>query len=205
MKVLMINGSPHPKGNTSVALNEMIKVFEENGVEVKYYLVGNKAIRSCIACNSCYKLDRCVFDDEVNEIAKEFEDADALVVGTPVYYAGPNATLTALLTRLFYSTGFDKTMKVGAAVVTARRSGTTATFDALNKYFTISGMPVASSYYWNNYYGKASDPDNQDIEGRRVMRQLARHIVFLMRGIELAKEEYGMPVYEQGEMTNFMR
>ena len=205
MKVLIINGSPHINGNTAIALNEMVTIFQENDIDVYHYTVGNKDIRSCIACGYCATHDGCVFKDIVNDIAKEFETADALIVGSPIYYGSANATLVALLTRLFYSTDFDKTMKVGAAVVCARRSGTTAAFDELNKFFTISGMPVASSYYWNNIHGRKPGEADQDEEGKRTMRQLARHIIFLMRGIELAKEKYGLPEREKGPGTNFIR
>ena len=205
MKVLLLNGSPRANGNTAVALGEMEKIFAEEGIEFERVHVGNKDIRSCIACNSCSKTGKCVFNDPVNEIAAKFEQADGLVVGSPVYYASANATLVALLTRLFYSTGFDKTMKVGAAVVTARRGGLSATFDELNKFFTISGMPVASGQYWNSIHGAAPGEAEQDAEGLQIMRTLARNMAFLMKSIALGKEKYGLPEREPFQRTNFIR
>ena len=153
MKVLLINGSPNANGNTAMALREMEKVFSEQGIETEWIQVGNMAIRGCLACQTCYKNAKCAIDDIVNEVAKNFEACDGMVVGSPVYYAGANGTLTAFLDSLFYSTRFDKRMKVGAAVVAARRGGLSSTFDQLNKYFTISGMPVASGQYWNSIHG----------------------------------------------------
>ena len=205
MKVLMINGSPRVNGNTSVALGEMEKVFREEGIETEILHIGNKDIRGCIDCRKCHETGKCVFDDLVNETAPKFEACDGLVVGSPVYYASANATLVAFLTRLFFSTHFDKTMKVGAAVVAARRGGLSATFDELNKFFTISGMPVASSQYWNSIHGRLPGEAMQDEEGLRTMRTLARNMTFLMRSIQLGKEKYGLPFREQGEMTNFIR
>ena len=204
-KVLLINGSPHGKGCTATALREMIAVFEAEGVETELIHVGNKDIRGCISCNSCMKNGKCVFDDLVNEAAPKFEAADGLVVGSPVYYASPNGTLLAFLDRLFYSTHFPKHMKVGAAVVSARRGGNTASFDVLNKYFTISGMPVASGYYWNSVHGMTPGEAAQDAEGLRNMRMVARNMAFLMKSIALGREKYGLPEKEQGEMTNFIR
>jgi len=205
MKVLVLNGSPKANGNTAIALNEMTKVFEQEGVEVEMVHVGNLPIRSCVACGHCFREGKCVFDDVVNEVAAKFESADGLVVGSPVYYASANATLVALLTRLFYSTRFDKTMKVGAAVVCARRGGLSSTFDELNKFFTISGMPVASSQYWNSIHGAAPGEAEQDGEGLQIMRTLARNMSFLMKGIALAKEKYGLPEKEKRVGTNFIR
>lgn len=206
MKVLMLNGSPHPNGNTYTALHEMEKIFTENGIETEILHVGNMDIRGCTACGYCYKNGKCVFDDVVNEVAKKFEECDGLVVGSPVYYASANATLVALLHRLFYSSHFDKTMKVGASVVAARRGGLSSTFDELNKFFTISGMPVASSRYWNSIHGNGGTNDAlQDIEGLRTMRTLARNMSFLMKSIALGKAEYGLPELEVGEPTNFIR
>ena len=203
MKVLMINGSPHAKGNTYIALHEMEKQFAKNGIETEILHVGNKDIRGCIACRSCAKTGKCVFDDLVNETAPKFEAADGLVVGTPVYYASANATLIAFLTRLFYSTSFDKTMKVGASVVSCRRGGNTATFDALNKYFTICGMPVASSQYWNMVYGNTPEEVRQDKEGLQTMRTLGRNMAFLMKSIALGKAQLGLPEKEPVQQTNF--
>ena len=205
MKVLMINGSPRANGNTYVALHEMEKIFAEEGIETEILHVGNQAIRSCIACGGCANRGKCVFDDIVNETAPKFEACDGLVVGSPVYYASANATLVALLTRLFYSTHFDKTMKVGASVVAARRGGLSATFDELNKFFTISGMPVASGQYWNSIHGAAPGEAEQDAEGLQSMRTLARNMAFLMKSIALGKDTYGIPQREPFERTNFIR
>ena len=205
MKVLILNGSPRKAGNTTVALAQMEQVFADEGVEVETVRVGREVVRGCVACNGCSKLGRCVFDDCVNEIALLFEAADGLVVASPVYYASANATLVAVLDRLFYSTHFDKTMKVGAAVAVARRGGLTATFDELNKYITISGMPVASGQYWNGVHGAAPGQASEDAEGLQQMRTLARNMAFLMKSIALGKEAYGLPEREQGIFTNFVR
>ena len=204
MKVLMINGSPKANGNTSIALREMEKVFTENGVETEIVTVGNKAIRGCVACNSCYEKGKCVFDDVVNELAPKFEEADGLVIASPVYYASANATLIACLDRLFYSSHFDKTMKVGASIACARRGGCSATFDELNKYFTISGMPIASSQYWNSIHGREKGQAEMDEEGKQTMRVLARNMTFLMKSIELGKKEYGLPETEEHIWTHFI-
>lgn len=205
MKVLIVNGSPRVNGNTSVAVNEMVKVFQREGLETEILFLGNKEIRGCVACESCYDNGKCAFDDAVNEAAPKFEKADALIVASPVYYAQANATLVAFLQRLFYSTHFDKSMKVGAAVVAARRSGTTATFDELNKFFTISGMPVASSCYWNNVHGTEKGEAVNDGEGMQVIRQLARNVSFLVKSIALGKEKFGAPETEERIFTNFIR
>ena len=205
MKVLMINGSPHPKGNTYIALHEMEKVFESEGIEVEILNIGNKDIRGCIACRSCSKTGKCVFDDTVNETAEKFRECDGLVVGSPVYYASANATLVAFLTRLFYSTHFDRTMKVGAAVVAARRGGLSATFDELNKFFTISGMPVASGQYWNSIHGREQGEAAEDGEGLQSTRTLARNMAFLMKSITLGREKFGLPEREPFAPTNFIR
>lgn len=205
MKVLMINGSPRANGNTAAALHEMEKVFAQEGVETEIIQVGGKDIRGCIACGKCFETGKCVFEDLVNETAPKFEACDGLVAGGPVYYASANATLVAFLTRLFYSTHFDKTMKVGASVVAARRGGLSAAFDELNKFFTISGMPVASSQYWNSVHGRAPGEAVQDAEGMQCMRTLARNMTFLMRGIALAKDQYGLPEKESPQRTNFIR
>ena len=205
MKVLLINGSPRKEGNTAHALNEMAKIFSEEGIETVILQVGNQAIRGCIACGNCRKTGKCIFDDVVNESAKVFEECDGIVVGSPVYYASANATLISFLDRLFYSTGFDKTMKVGASVVAARRGGLSATFDELNKYFTISGMPIASSQYWNSVHGMMPGEAVQDEEGMQTMRTLARNMSFLMKSIALGKEKYGLPEKEKKVATNFIR
>ncbi len=205
MKVLMINGSPKVNGNTYTALHEMQQIFEKEGIETEILHVGNKDIRGCIACGTCADKGKCVFDDIVNETAAKFEACDGLVIGSPVYYASANATLVAFLTRLFYSTHFDKTMKVGASVVAARRGGLSATFDELNKFFTICGMPVASGQYWNSVHGRTPGEALQDAEGLQGMRTLARNMTFLMRSIALGKKEYGLPEKEPFERTNFIR
>ena len=205
LKVLIINGSPRKNGNTSIAVREMEQVFTENGVEVESVQIGNKDIRGCIACGTCMSKGQCVFDDVVNELAPKFEQADGLVVATPVYYASANATLVACLDRLFYSTRFDKTMKVGASVVCARRGGCSATFDELNKFFTISGMPIASSQYWNSIHGRKPGEAEMDEEGKQTMRTLARNMTFLMKSIALGKKEYGLPEKEEHQFTHFIR
>ncbi|MBS5569713.1 MAG: flavodoxin family protein [Clostridiales bacterium] len=205
MKVLLINGSPHAKGNTYVALHEMEKVFSQEGVETELLHVGGKSIRGCIACRACAKTGKCVFDDAVNELAPKFEACDGMVVGSPVYYASANATLIVFLTRLFFSTHFDKTMKVGAAVAAARRGGLSSTFDELNKFFTISGMPVASGQYWNSIHGREPGEAEQDTEGLQGMRTLARNMTFLMKSIALGKEAYGLPEKEALRPMNFIR
>lgn len=204
MKVLIINGSPRTNGNTSVAIREMEQVFRQEGIEVETAQVGNQDIRGCIACGTCAKKGKCVFDDVVNELAPKFEAADGLVVASPVYYASANATLIACLDRLFYSTPFDKSMKVGASVVCARRGGCSATFDELNKYFTICNMPIASSQYWNSIHGRLPGEAEMDEEGRQTMRTLARNMSFLMRSIALGKEKYGYPQKEERVATNFI-
>lgn len=205
MKVLLINGSPHAKGSTYTALYEMEKIFAENGIATEMIHVGSQDIRGCIACGSCKKTGKCTFNDLVNETAGKFEESDGLVVGSPVYYASANATVIAFLDRLFYSTHFDKTMKVGAGVVSARRGGLSSTFDELNKYFTICGMPVASSQYWNSIHGNSAAEAAQDGEGLQIMRTLARNMSFLMKSIALGKKEYGLPAKEEKEWTNFIR
>ena len=205
MKVLMLNGSPHKDGNTSASLGEMEKVFGEEGIDVETFAVGVSPVRGCIACGACGRTGRCAFDDCVNELAPVFEESDGLVVASPVYYASANATLVALLDRLFYSTHFDKTMKVGASVVVARRGGLSATFDELNKYFTISGMPVASSIYWNSVHGAAPGEAMQDAEGLSTVRVLARNMSFLIKSIALGKEAFGLPKKEHISRTNFIR
>ncbi len=205
MKVLLINGSPKPNGNTAIALQEMVKVFEKEQIETEILHIGNKDIRGCISCGTCFGTGKCVFNDAVNEYASKLEECDGVVVGSPVYYASANSTLTAFLDRLFYSTGFDKTMKVGASVAVARRGGCSATFDQLNKYFTISGMPLASSQYWNSVHGNAPGEAAQDAEGLQTMRTLARNMSFLMKSIALGKEKYGLPEKEEHAWTHFIR
>ncbi|MBQ9198136.1 MAG: flavodoxin family protein [Clostridia bacterium] len=203
MKVLLINGSGHKNGCTDRALKEMIRVFEQEGIEAELVHAGNQDIRGCIACGSCHKTGKCVFNDLVNELAPKFEAADGLVVGTPVYYAHANGGLLALMDRLFYSTRFPKRMKVGAAVVSSRRAGSTGAFDDINKYFTISGMPIASSTYWNEVHGFSATDVEKDLEGLQTMRNLARNMVFLMKSIALGRERYGLPEAEHGSFTSF--
>ena len=204
MKVLLINGSPRANSNTLLGIKEIEKIFTQQGIETEIINIGNKDIRGCIACEQCGKLGHCVFDDIVNEAAKKFEEADGLVVGSPVYYSAPNATVQAFLQRLFYSSRFDKTMKVGAGFVCARRAGTTASFDVLNKFFTISGMPIASSQYWNNIHGGAPGEAEEDAEGLQTLRVLARNMSFLIKSIALGKEKFGLPEKEKHEWTNFV-
>ena len=205
MKALLINGSPHANGCTFTALNIVAEELQKNGIETEIVHIGNKDIRGCIACGKCAELGHCVFNDMVNEVASKFEQADGLVVGSPVYYAGPNGTLTNLLDRLFFSTPFDKRMKVGAAVVSARRGGTTAAFDRLNKYFTISEMPIASSRYWNMVHGFSAEDVMQDEEGVQIMRILGSNMAFLMRAIAAERERNGLPEKEVTKYTNFIR
>ena len=205
MKVLLVNGGPHPKGCTNRALEEVEKALKEEGIETLIYHIPNVPLQDCIACGSCAKTGKCVFDDCVNEIAQKFEEADGLVVGTPVYYGSANATLIAFLTRLFYSTPFDKTMKVGSSAVVARRGGISSTYDEINKFFAISGMPIASSQYWNSIHGREMGEASQDEEGLQTMRVLARNMSFLMKCIHDGKEKYGLPEKEEFHRTNFIR
>lgn len=204
MKVLIINGSPRANGNTSIAVKELEKVFLENDVETKIYQIGKENIRGCVACGYCYEHHKCVFDDLTNKIAIDFENADALIVASPVYYASANGTLISLLDRLFYSTHFSKAFKVGASVAIARRGGCSATFDELNKYFTIAQMPIASSIYWNSVHGRAMGEASLDEEGLQTMRYLARNIIFLAKSIALGKEKYGLPETEKRISTDFI-
>jgi len=202
-KVLLINGSPRANGCTATALDEMIRIFNEEGVETELIHVGNKDIRGCAACNYCDTHGRCVFDDMVNEVQPKFEEADGLVVGSPVYFSSPNGNLISFLDRLFYSCQHDCHMKVGAAVVSARRGGNTASFDVLNKYFGISGMPVATSTYWNQVHGFSADDVKKDAEGLQTMRNLARNMAFMIKAIADAKEKYGLPEMEHDNFTSF--
>lgn len=204
MKVLLLNGSPRVGGNTALALAEMETVFHNNGIETETVQVGGKDIRGCIACFQCVKTGKCAFNDIVNELAVKLEECDGLVIGSPVYYAAANGTLVSLLDRLFYSTSFDKTMKVGASVAVARRGGCSSTFDQLNKYFTICGMPVASSQYWNSVHGRAPGQATEDEEGMQTMRALAENMTFLMKSIALGKEAFGLPEKEKRVWTNFI-
>ncbi len=202
-KVILLNGSPHARGCTATALLEMIKVFEAEGIETELIQVGTKNIRGCIACGTCKKNGKCVFDDLVNEVAPKFEAADGLVIGSPVYYGSPNGNLLSFLDRLFYSTSFSKHMKVGASVVSCRRGGNSASFDVLNKYFTISSMPVASSTYWNQVHGFTAEDVKKDLEGLQTMRNLARSMSFMIKAFADAKEKYGYPELEKNAFTSF--
>lgn len=205
MKVLMINGSPHKEGNTYIALKEMEKILIQEGLECEIIHIGNEAIRGCIACGGCAAKGKCVFEDCVNETAPKFEACDGLVIGSPVYYASANGTMVSFLDRLFFSTPFDKTMKVGASVVAARRGGLSSTFDELNKYFTICGMPIASGQYWNSIHGREIGEAAGDAEGLQGMRTLARNMAFLMKSIAIGKEQFGLPEKEAFQATNFIR
>lgn len=205
MKVLLINGSPNIDGCTARALKEVADTLEKEDLETEIITVGNKNIRGCIDCSKCRELGKCVFDDVLTEIAKKFEEADGLVIGSPVYYASANGTLISLLDRLFHSTRFDKTMKVGASVVSARRGGNTATFDELNKYFTISSMPVASSHYWNQVHGYTKEDVEKDLEGLQTMRTLGKNMAFLIKSINLGKKEFGLPIKEKRVATSFIK
>ena len=201
--MLILNGSPRVNGCTARALKEVSKSLNEEGIETETINVGNKDIRGCIACKSCFKTGKCVFDDIVNDIAVKFEKADGIIIGSPVYYAGSNGTIISLLDRLFYSTHFDKTMKVGACVLSSRRAGSTSAMDEINKYFTISNMPIVSSSYWNEVHGFRASDVEKDKEGLQTMRNLGRNMAFMIKAIKLGKEKYGLPKIERDEFTSF--
>ena len=203
MKVLILNGSPRLNGCTARALEKVSKTLNEEGIETETIVVGNKDVRGCIACNSCAKTGKCVFNDIVNDIAVKFESADGIIIGSPVYYAGSNGTIISLLDRLFYSTHFDKTMKVGACVLSSRRAGSTSAMDEINKYFTICSMPIVSSSYWNEVHGFTASDVEKDKEGLQTMRNLGRNMAFMIKAINLGKEKYGLPKIEKGEFTSF--
>ncbi len=204
MKALLINGSPHAKGCTYTALSELKHTLEAEGIETELIHVGNQDVRGCIACRQCRKLGKCVFDDVVNEVASRLAEADAFVIGAPVYYSSPAGGAISFMDRLFFSTfNVDKTMKVGAAVVTCRRGGNTASFDVLNKYFSISGMPIASSQYWNMVYGGSAEEVLKDAEGLQTMRTLGRNMAFMIKSIQLGKQQFGLPEKEPTTFTNF--
>ena len=205
MRVLIINGSPRIDGNTTTSINELIKVFDKNEIETETIQIGNQNIRGCIACNSCQKNHKCVFNDSVNEVAKKFENADGLIIASPVYFASANGTLISFLDRLFYSSHFDKTMKVGASIAIGRRGGLSATFDELNKYFTISNMPIVSSNYWNSLHGRGKKEVLEDEEGLQTLRVLAKNMTFLLKSIKLGKEKFGLPEKESKIYTNFIK
>lgn len=205
MKVLIINGSPRIDGNTTTSINELIKVFDKNEIETETIQIGNQNIRGCIACNSCQKNHKCIFNDYVNEVAKKFENADGLIIASPVYFASANGTLISFLDRLFYSSHFDKTMKVGASIAIGRRGGLSATFDELNKYFTISNMPIVSSNYWNSLHGRGKKEVLEDEEGLQTLRVLAENMTFLLKSIKLGKEKFGLPEKESKIYTDFIK
>lgn len=205
MKVLIINGSPHLNGNSTRLVNELVSIFNNEGVEVDNYQIGAKAFRGCMACGHCYEAGECVFKDDVNELNKRFEDSDGLIIVSPVYYGSANGSLISLLDRMFYSSHFDKRFKVGAAFAVARRAGTTATFDELNKYFTINQMPIASGRYWNNGFGREKEQIEKDEEGLQNARVVARNMVFLMKAIKDAKKKYGYPEMEETKFTHFIK
>lgn len=205
MKVILINGSPNARGCTYTALSEVAQTLEDEGIETEIIHVGHKDIRGCIGCRKCKALGKCIFNDIVNEVAPKFKECDGIVIGSPVYFASANGTLISFVDRLFYSMTEDKTMKVGAAVVSARRAGNTATFDEINKYFTISQMPVVSSQYWNMVHGNNAEEVKQDLEGLQTMRTLGRNMAFLIKSIHLGKEKYGLPEKEESVHTNFIR
>ena len=207
MKVLIINGSPRIDGNTTIAINELIKTFDKEEIETEIVQIGNKDIRGCVACYICYETGMCVFNDLVNEVALKLKEADGLIIASPVYYAQANGTLVSFIQRLFFSTSrtIDKTMKVGASIAICRRGGASATFDELNKYFTISNMPVVSSQYWNSVHGLAQGQAAQDLEGLQTMRTLAKNMVFLIKSIQLGKNEFGLPEKEEVISTHFIR
>lgn len=203
MKILILNGSPHINGCTSRALKEVEIILNKEGIETETIIVGNKDIRGCISCNGCKAKGKCVFDDLVNELADKFKNSEGILIGTPVYYAGANGTILSLLDRLFYSTHFDKTMKIGAAVLSSRRAGSTSAFDEINKYFTISNMPIVSSSYWNEVHGYTAEDVEKDLEGLQTMRNLGRNMAFMIKAINLGKEKYGLPKNESGTFTSF--
>ena len=205
MKVLLINGSPNEYGCTYTALSEVAKTLQAEGLYTEIVHIGREPVRGCIACGACKKQGKCVFDDIVNEVAPKLEAADGVVIGSPVYFASANGSLISFLDRLFYSNSADKRMKVGASVVSARRGGLSATFDELNKYFTIRGMPVASSQYWNSVHGNTPEETVQDAEGMQTMRVLGRNMAFLIKSIALGREKFGLPEAEPWQKTNFIR
>ena len=203
MKVLLINGSPHKSGCTSRALKEVSNVLNKEGIDTETIFIGSNDIRGCISCGNCRKNGKCVFNDIVNEVSIKFKDSDGIVIGTPVYYAGMNGTLKSFLDRLFFSANYDKSFKVGCAIISSRRAGSTSAMDDVNKYFTISNMPIVSSSYWNEVHGFTKDDVELDLEGLQTMRNLGRNMAFLIKSIDLGKEEYGIPKIEREYITNF--
>ena len=206
MKVLLVNGSSHKNGCTYTALNEIARILVQNSIEAEIFHLGNPEIRDCCGCNACKETGECVFNDIVNDFINKAKDADGFVFGTPVYYAHPSGRLLSLLDRAFYAGSYAFAYKPGAAVASARRSGTTASFDVLNKYFTIANMPVVSSNYWNNIHGRVAEDTVQDIEGMQTMRHLARNMVWMLKCIEAGKQQgIEHPSAEEKIYTNFIR
>ena len=205
MKVILINGSPNARGCTYTALQEVEKILNAESIDTEIIQIGHKDIRGCIGCRQCKKIGKCIFDDCVNDVVAKFIECDGIVIGSPVYFASANGTLVSFIDRLFYSSHCDKTMKVGAAVVSARRGGCSATFDELNKYFTISSMPVVSSQYWNSVHGYTAEDVRKDAEGLQTMRVLGKNMAFLIKSIQLGKEKYGLPEKEKSVHTHFIR
>lgn len=205
MKVLVINGSAHIKGCTDRALREVESTLAQGGIETIRVNAGNKDVRGCIGCNFCRQHGRCVFNDIVNETAPLLAEADGMIVGSPVYYAGANGQLLAFLDRLFYSTSgtIVKSMKLGAAVVSSRRAGSTSAFDEINKYFTISAMPIVSSTYWNEVHGFTAADVEDDLEGLQTMRNLGRNMTFMLKALADAKRDTDFPVQERSAFTSF--
>lgn len=203
MKVLILNGSPNENGCTARALREVEKVLLAEGLETEFVTVGNKKISGCVSCYGCRKGGGCVIQDDLNELYEKFRESDGLLVGSPVYFAGANGTLIAALDRLFFGCGFDRSLRVGAAVVSSRRAGSTTAFDEINRYFTISGMPVASSTYWNEVHGRSAADVDKDLEGLQTMRNLGHNMAFLIKSIALGKEKFGTPEKESGAFTSF--
>lgn len=203
MKVLILNGSPRANGCTARALKEVEETLHQEGIETETIVIGNSSVRGCIACRTCTKTNKCIFDDLVNEIAPKFEQADGLIIGTPVYFAGANGTILSFLDRLFFSTHFDKSMKVGASIISSRRAGSTSAYDEINKYFGISNMPIVSSTYWNEVHGSNEKDVEKDLEGLQTMKNLAKNMAFLIKAIHLGKEKYGMPQLQREVFTNF--
>lgn len=203
MKVILLNGSPRVNGCTARALKEVAMILSQEGIETELINIGGKDIRGCTACLKCREIGQCIFDDIVNDVAKKFEEADGIIVGSPVYYAGMNGSLKALLDRLFYSTRFDKTMKLGACVISSRRAGSTSVYDEIHKYFGITGMPIVTSTYWNEVHGYTEEDVEKDLEGLQTMRNLAHNMAFMLKAINDAKSKYGVPLKERGNFTSF--
>lgn len=206
MKVLLVNGSPNKEGCTYTALKEVSKTLEENGIDTEIFQVGNKPIGGCIGCGSCKKTGECFMNDGVNEFVEKAKDADGFVFGSPVYYAAASGSITSFLDRAFYSGGKHMAFKPGAVICSARRAGTTSTLDQLSKYLTICNMPVVSSQYWNMVHGNIPEEVKKDLEGMQTMRVLGRNMAWLIKCIELGKNNNILkPELEERERTNFIR